>query len=216
MAAPLSTAPCAAAPLDDRADDEQDAASADAARATAELYEARGLALRASTGDQAATRQLLTLVVPAVVRSARLVLGAKSPDAEDVAQQALLAFVEALPTFRGDCHPSGFASRITVHLALSSRRRAARLRLAAAEELADASQRGHPPHDDAGTAAYQRRCVRDLLARLPREQAEVLALHVILGHSLLEVSQSTSIPLNTVKSRLRLAKQALRRHLDAG
>ena len=71
------------------------------------------------------------------------------------------------------------------------------------------------PHDDAGTAAYQRRCVRDLLARLPHDQAEVLALHVVLGHSLPEVSQSTSIPLNTVKSRLRLAKQALRRHLDA-
>ena len=70
------------------------------------------------------------------------------------------------------------------------------------------------PHDDAGTAAYQRRCVRDLLARLPREQAEVMALHIVLGHSLLEVSQSTSIPLNTVKSRLRLAKQALRRHLE--
>jgi RNA polymerase sigma factor (sigma-70 family) len=213
MAAPLSTAPCAAAPLDDRAGDEQHAASAGA---VAELDQTRDLVLRAATGDQAATRQLLTLVAPAVLRSARLVLGAKSPDAEDVAQQALLAFVEALPTFRGDCHPAGFASRITVHLALSSRRRAARLRLAADEELAGATDQGHPPHDDAGTAAFRRRCVRDLLARLPHDQAEVLALHVILGHSLQEVSQSTSIPLNTVKSRLRLAKQALRRHLDAG
>jgi RNA polymerase sigma-70 factor (ECF subfamily) len=199
----------------ERADD-PDTMTARAAAPDVEAERARDLAARAATGDPAATRQLLTLVTPAVLRSVRLVLGSKSPDVEDVTQQALMAFVEALPNFRGECHPAGFAARITVHTALSYRRRAARLRAVAYEtaELADATERRRAPHDDAGTAAYQRRCVRDLLARLPREQAEVMALHIVLGHSLLEVSQSTSIPLNTVKSRLRLAKQALRRHLE--
>jgi RNA polymerase sigma-70 factor (ECF subfamily) len=182
-----------------------------------EAESARDLAARAATGEQAATRQLLTLVAPVVLRSVRLVLGSKSPDVEDATQQALMAFVEALPSFRGECHPSGFASRIAVHAALSCRRRAGRLRVVAwgTEALAEATERRRAPHDDGGTAAYQRRCVRDLLARLPRDQAEVMAMHVVLGHSLLEVAQATSIPLNTVKSRLRLAKQALRRHLDA-
>jgi RNA polymerase sigma-70 factor (ECF subfamily) len=196
---------------------DSDAETARAPVSDVEERQARDLAARAATGDAPAIRQLLTLVTPAVLRSVRLVLGSKSPDVEDVTQQALMAFVEALPNFRGECHPSGFASRIAVHSALSSRRRASRLRVVACgtEELADATERRLPPHDDAGTAAYQRRCVRDLLARLPRDQAEVMALHVVLGHSLLEVSQSTSIPLNTVKSRLRLAKQALRRALEA-
>jgi RNA polymerase sigma factor (sigma-70 family) len=200
----------------ERADD-TDTVAAHASTSDLEAERARDLAAQAVTGDPAATRQLLMLVTPAVLRSARLVLGSKSPDVEDVTQQALMEFVEALPSFRGECHPSGFASRITVHTALSSRRRAGRMRIVAseAEELANATERRRPPHDDSGTAAYQRRCVRDLLARLPREQAEVMALHVVLGHSLLEVSQSTSIPLNTVKSRLRLAKQALRRTLEA-
>jgi RNA polymerase sigma factor (sigma-70 family) len=193
-----------------------DAVTARAPAREAEAARARDLAARAATGDVAATRHLLTLISPTVARSVRLVLGSKSPDLEDVTQQALLAFVEALPSFRGECHPAGFASRITVHTALSARRRTARLRVVAcdSDELADATERRRQPHDDAGTAAYQRRCVRDLLGRLPRDQAEVLALHIVLGHSLLEVSQSTSIPLNTVKSRLRLAKQALRRHLE--
>jgi RNA polymerase sigma factor (sigma-70 family) len=197
--------------------DEPDAATAHAPTSDLEAARACDLAARAATGDPAATRQLLTLVSPAVLRSVRLVLGSKSPDVEDVTQQALLGFVEALASFRGECHPAGFAARIAVHNALSCRRRASRLRIVAyeAQQLADASERRRAPHDDAGTAAYQRRCVRDLLARLPRDQAEVLALHVVLGYSLPEVSQSTSIPLNTVKSRLRLAKQALRRHLDA-
>jgi len=197
--------------------DGNDAVADRVATAEAELAEARDLALRAATGDAAATRRLLVLVGPAVLRSVRLVLGARSPDIEDVTQQALMAFVQALPSFRGECHPSGFASRITVNIALSSRRRAGKLRLVAlaTEAWADATERRRPSHDDGGTAAYQRRCVRDLLAHLPDDQAEVLALHVVLGHSLAEVAASTSIPLNTVKSRLRLAKQALRRHLEA-
>ena len=197
--------------------DERGAATAHLPTPDPEEKRLRELAARAAAGEPAATRELLLLVSPAVLRSVRLVLGSKSPDVEDVAQQALLGFVEALPSFRGECHPTGFAARIAVHTALSCRRRASRLRIVAwgAEELAAASERRRAPHDDGGTAAYQRRCVRDLLARLPPDQAEVLALHIVLGYSLPEVSQSTSIPLNTVKSRLRLAKQALRRHLEA-
>jgi RNA polymerase sigma-70 factor (ECF subfamily) len=195
----------------------RDPLAGDAPTAEVELVAARDLALRAATGDPAATRQLLMLVAPAVLRSVRLVLGTRSPDLEDVTQQALMAFVSALPTFRGECHPAGFASRIAVHAALSNRRRIARLRVVpyGAKELATATDLGRPPHDDSGTAGYQRRCVRDLLAHLPQDQAEVLALHVVVGHSLAEISQATSVPLNTVKSRLRLAKQALRRHLES-
>jgi RNA polymerase sigma-70 factor, ECF subfamily len=150
-----------------------------------------------------------------VLRSVRLVLGSKSADLEDATQQALMGFVEALAEFRGDCHPAGYASRIAVHIALTWRRRAARSRSVAcgADEIAAASERRRPAHDDGG-AGYQRRCVRDLLDKLPPEQAEVLALHVVLGYSLPEVARSTGVPLNTVKSRLRLAKQALRRDLE--
>jgi RNA polymerase sigma-70 factor, ECF subfamily len=175
-----------------------------------EIERARALAMQARAGDPTAVRRLVTLVAPAVLRSVRLVLGSKSPDHEDAVQQALMAFVLALPGFRGDCHPSGYASRIAVHTALSWRRRVA----CGAEAIAAASERARPPYDDAGAAAYQRRRVRDLLDRLPAEQAEIMALHVVLGYSLAEIAQSTAAPLNTVKSRLRLAKQALRRELD--
>ncbi len=79
------------------------------------------------------------LVAPVVLRSVRLVLGPKSADHEDATQQALMAFVLSLPGFRGDCHPSGYASRIAVHTALSWRRRLARSRAVAcaADAIAD-------------------------------------------------------------------------------
>jgi RNA polymerase sigma-70 factor (ECF subfamily) len=57
--------------------------------------------------------------------------------------------------------------------------------------------------------------LRDLLTDLPEEQADALALRVMLGWSLEDVAQATGAPLNTVRSRVRLAKEALRRRVDA-
>ncbi|HVY37136.1 MAG TPA: RNA polymerase sigma factor [Polyangia bacterium] len=205
------------ASLVSRTGDGRAAPAAPADAADVELERARLLAMQARDGDPAAVHRLVVLVAPVVVRSVRLVLGPKSADHEDATQQALMAFVLSLPTFRGDCHPSGYASRIAVHTALSWRRRLARSRVVAceADAIAAASERQRPAQDDAGSAAYQRRCVRDLLDRLPAEQAEIMALHVVLGYSLPEVARSTAVPLNTVKSRLRLAKLALRRQLES-
>jgi len=42
-----------------------------------------------------------------------------------------------------------------------------------------------------------------------------LALRVMLGWSLEDVAQATGAPLNTVRSRVRLAKEALRRRIEA-
>jgi RNA polymerase sigma-70 factor (ECF subfamily) len=41
--------------------------------------------------------------------------------------------------------------------------------------------------------------------------AEALTLHVILGYTVAEIAQSSGVSVETVRSRLRLAKQALRK-----
>jgi RNA polymerase sigma-70 factor (ECF subfamily) len=41
-----------------------------------------------------------------------------------------------------------------------------------------------------------------------------LALHFVLGYSVEEIAASTEVPANTVWSRLRLGKQALRKKLE--
>jgi RNA polymerase sigma-70 factor (ECF subfamily) len=65
-------------------------------------------------------------------------------------------------------------------------------------------------------AAEQRKAMlRRLLEELPENQAETLALRVVLGYSLADVSAATGAPINTVRSRLRLAKEALRRRIEA-
>ena len=55
--------------------------------------------------------------------------------------------------------------------------------------------------------------VRELLATLPDALAEALALHVVLGYTVVEIAESASLPVETVRSRLRLAKQALRKRV---
>lgn len=181
--------------------------------AEAELAALLSLA-RAAAGDADAMAELLLEVAPAVVRAIRLVLGPQAIDLDDVKQQAFLNVMRAVPSFRGECHPAGFASRIAVHTALTVRRRARgqRIFFRDAMEVSQVSQTGQR-RNDADLALYRRHFVRDLLVRLPEEQAEVLALHVILGHSLPEIAASTSTLLATVKSRLRLAKEYLRKVL---
>jgi RNA polymerase sigma-70 factor (ECF subfamily) len=55
--------------------------------------------------------------------------------------------------------------------------------------------------------------VRSLLDALNEEQAKALLLHVMLGHSTEEIAIMTGVSVNTVKTRLRLGKEQLRRLL---
>jgi len=143
-----------------------------------------------------------------------MVLGARHPDVDDVIQQTFIAFVGAVGTFRGDCHPAGFASRIAVHTAISSRRRAKSQRARVAALAALESIQPHPGGRGPDVASRRRRLVRELLDQLPEDQAETLALHVMLGHSMEEVAKAMRCSVNTAKSRLRLAKSALRRRIE--
>jgi RNA polymerase sigma-70 factor (ECF subfamily) len=52
--------------------------------------------------------------------------------------------------------------------------------------------------------------VRSLLATLPEPQAETLALHCVLGYTIPEIASSTGAPRETVRSRLKEARRALR------
>ena len=63
-------------------------------------------------------------------------------------------------------------------------------------------------------ASRRRALVRRLLDDLPEVIAEALALHFILDHTVEEIAAATAVPANTVWSRLRLGKRALRRRLE--
>lgn len=174
------------------------------------------LARLAGTGDPLATRRFLDRVWPTLSRVVNGVLGAHHPEVDDVIQQSLIAVLQALSAFRGDCHPAGYASRIALHVALRARRNAT-VRRNRSQSLAQISA-AEPDAVWPGcevSAERRKRALRDLLTDLPEEQADALALRVVLGWSLEDVAQATGAPLNTVRSRVRLAKEALRRRIEA-
>jgi RNA polymerase sigma-70 factor (ECF subfamily) len=168
------------------------------------------LARTAAAGDVRATRKLLEVVAPRVARTVRAVMGARHPEVEDAAQLALIGFIQALPSFRGECDPAQFAARIAVRTAGAIRRRA-RARLGAVDQAADVDSLEAPPEEI--EAARRKEFIRALLDRLPEEQAEVLVLRIMLGWALKDIATTSGAPLNTVRSRLRLAKEALRRRI---
>jgi RNA polymerase sigma-70 factor (ECF subfamily) len=175
------------------------------------------LARAASGGDVLATRKLVEAVAPRMGGVVRVVLGGAHSDAEDVLQQALIAFVQALPRFRGECEPPHFASRVAVLTAMAARRRARNQR-ARHDDLVDPDMTpasSGPFKANAPFGERRKEAIRELLEQLPEEQAEALALRAVLGWTLEEIAATSGAPVNTVRSRMRLAKEAMRRRIEA-
>ena len=172
------------------------------------------LARAAASGDVAATRRLLESVAPRMMRVVQIVLGARHPEVDDVMQQSLIALVQALPAFRGECSPASYASRIAVRTAVAARKRT-RAREQRCEDGVDADTLASSQAAPSEEARSHRRkqIIRDLLSEIPDEQADSMAMRFVLGWSLEEVARATNAPVNTVRSRLRLAKAALKKRI---
>jgi len=175
------------------------------------------LVAAARSGDPAAVDALVGTLAPPVLRAVRALMGPAHPDLEDVAQEVLIAVVDALPSFRGDCTLLHFAIRIATRRTTAARRRS-RSVLAWLEGFwrkEEALVPGAPSPGEETLADRRRQLLRALLGEIPEAQAEALALRVALGHSIDEVATITRAPINTVRSRLRLAKDALRTRISA-
>jgi RNA polymerase sigma-70 factor (ECF subfamily) len=166
----------------------------------------------ARAGDAEATAKLLAELAPPLLRAVRALLGPQHPDVDDLLQEVLVAIIDALPSFRGESTFLHFAIRIASRKATSTRGRSHAI-VAWLERLYRGERAlivgPHSPSEE--TLADRRRALlRTLLSELPDAQAEALVMRVALGYSLEEIAALTRTPLNTVRSRLRLAKEAAR------
>jgi RNA polymerase sigma factor (sigma-70 family) len=174
------------------------------------------LADAAAAGDPRAVRTFLVTVAPHVLRTLRRVLGTHHPDLDDVAQECALNVIDALRRRRGESRVLYFVCRVATLTAMNVRRRDARLKRSSEREDAASVDllaiEGHSP-DERLFAEASANIVRELLDSLPMEQAEVLALHCVLGYTVPEIAESHDVPAETLRSRLRAAKRALRERL---
>jgi RNA polymerase sigma factor (sigma-70 family) len=171
------------------------------------------IAAEAVRGERPAIRTLLSTLGPHLLKITRRVLGTTHADVDDVAQECAIALISALPRRRGDSTVLHFACRIAVLTAMNVRRRERTEKRGRTRDDAMAVETlpsQLPTPDAALSARVTADLVRELLDLLPIEQAEVLGLHCVVGYTVPEIATASGVPIETVRSRLRLAKQALR------
>jgi RNA polymerase sigma factor (sigma-70 family) len=169
----------------------------------------------AVSGDANATRTLLVTMGRQVRGACRAILGSGHPDLEDTIQECFVGLIRALPAYRFEGAFPHYALRIAVRTALGARRRAQATR--AREEL-DAAPGDEAPAPSSTPseqvlAAERRELLRGLLDELPDVQAQALAMRIVFDLSIEEIATASAVSVNTVKTRLRLAKDALRRRI---
>src|SRR6185295_4746903 len=120
----------------------------------------------AAAGDRRAAEALLRELLPRVRNLVRYLVRGDA-EVDDLAQQAMIAILRGLPTYRGEGTFTSWADRVTARSVLSNARRvrAERARIDATPDLAAV------PSPDAGPDDYllRRETVR-LLDLLPPEQ----------------------------------------------
>jgi RNA polymerase sigma factor (sigma-70 family) len=166
-------------------------------------------AREALRGDPLAVQQFLRAIAPLVRKICRGILGRENQELEDTIQDCLIDVVRALPHFRFEAEVSHYVAKIAMRRAIASRQRA---RARSKQYMVmDSRILRLASSDDAGEARED--FVQNLLDELSEAQATVLLLRLMLGHSINEIACITGAPVNTVKTRLRLGKNQLRRWL---
>lgn len=147
-----------------------------------------------------------------MLRTVRKVLGVRHPDAEDVTQEAILGLLSSLEAFRGECSITHFAHQVALRRALHARRHFKTRDKVGDQEL-DAEGHidtsGESPLEKA-VSRERRRVVHSLLDQLSEPTAEAMALHFMLGYTVSEIATTLDVSPNTIWSRLKLGKRALK------
>jgi RNA polymerase sigma-70 factor (ECF subfamily) len=171
----------------------------------------RDLVMAVGEGSQAAFGALYD-------RYAALALGVASRVvhdrgiAEEVVQDAFLALWRRAGSYHADRgEPRSWLLSIVTHRAIDYVRRSGHADVELTEAMLPT-----PDGDVWLQTARQldREAIASSLAELPREQREPIELAFVAGLTHAEIAARTSLPLGTVKGRVRLGLARLRRHLE--
>ncbi len=183
---------------------------------TSHADELADLAAAALGGHPRAVRTFLSVLAPHLLRVVRRVLGAAHPDVDDVTQESLFQVVASLGRYRGESSVLRFCCRVAVLTAMNTKRREAASKRPTQREHVNELDDVAADVSDVDELVEARRAmqaVRILMVSLPQPQAEALTLHCVLGLNVAEISECTGAPVETVRTRLKLARRALRARL---
>jgi RNA polymerase sigma-70 factor (ECF subfamily) len=158
----------------------------------------------AAAGDRVAAQALCRELLPRVRNLVRYLLRGDAR-VDDVAQEALIAVLRGLGSFRGEGRFESWVDRVVARTTFATIKRIRAETQPAEHEAVDTEAR---------TDSYaERREVAAALDTLSPEQREALVLHFAVGMTVPEIAETIGAPFETVRSRLRLGKVALREAL---
>lgn len=167
----------------------------------------------AACGDEIAFARLWRDGQPSLLRYLRVLA---SENAEDLASEIWLEISRGLGRFRGgEAEFRSWLFTMARRRAIDARRYSARRPAVVTSDLTDLDR---PSSGDAATAALERistEAALGLIATLPREQAEIVALRVIAGLDVAQVAQIVGKRPGTVRVASHRALRALATRLSA-
>jgi RNA polymerase sigma-70 factor, ECF subfamily len=159
--------------------------------------------------DPFAANALLLRVLPRVHRRVRNLV--RTEDVSDLCQEALLRILECLPSYRGEGRFEAWVDSVTTRVTLRAvgKRRSDRRRLEDAHVTPAIGNAGvSSPHRVlSGTRAV------DALQRVPGKQRTAIVMHYVLGMTVAEMSDELCVPIETIRSRLRVGMGQVRAHM---
>lgn len=168
-------------------------------------------------GDPRAALALYEHLRPAIDRALRRVLHGRHRDFDDLVQTTFERILRGVAEerFEGRSTLRTWASAIAAHVALDALRKGGREAKRLYGDVAVAElptgQRAEPRME----ARAELVRVHDILSRMNPDLAETLLLHDVLGHPLDEVAEMKGAGLSATQSRLRRARQELKRRAAA-
>jgi RNA polymerase sigma-70 factor (ECF subfamily) len=131
-------------------------------------------------------------------------------DAEDVAQEVFMAIYRRLKTFRGESTLKTWIYRITLNTALNRAKRMTRENKQTLEYKDGIAITQIPSNtDDLLKKAEKEKEIVRLLDALNPDQRACIVLRSLEGLSYHEISEILNIPINTVRSRIKRARESM-------
>jgi RNA polymerase sigma-70 factor (ECF subfamily) len=161
---------------------------------------------RARAGDTTAFRELYAQHQRQVAR--QLMFLVPRADLEDVLQDVFIEVFRSIKRFEGKSAFSTWLYRVTVHVAMKSRRRQTRSRLDIVDELPDRSDERPQPLEVSLSAERQAR-VEALLEQLAPKKRAVLVMHDLQGIEAAAIAEVLETNVLTVRTRLFYARREL-------
>ena len=174
--------------------------------------EITSLVERARAGDRAAYGELVERFQPTVyaVALARL----RNPtEAQELAQEVFLHGMKKLPQLRDSACFAGWLRQITVRMAINRLTRRGPLHKVEGDVLDSAEAAGGSPLDALVKSEAVAQLYKGLERLKPVDRATLVAFY-IRGRSLKQMSREFETPVGTIKRRLHVARNRLKKALE--